>query len=95
VQDSYQLRGVRWCKHGGRGVLAEVFDVGIKKRTFLERGVNIKKLKLCTFTQGYAPNKAASAQWLCFVEPSCGAFGEELLPYLYGIAAQLGVGIYL
>lgn len=76
-------------------MLAEVFDVGSKKRTFLEKGVYIKNIDLCTFTQGYAQNMAASAQWLCFVVPSCWAFGEDLLSYLNGIAAQLGVGIYL
>jgi hypothetical protein len=76
-------------------VLAEVGDVGGKKCTVLKIGVNIKRVNLCTFTDSYAQNMAASAQWLCFVVPSCGAFGEELLPYLYGIAAQLGVGIYL
>ena len=76
-------------------MLAEVFVVGRKKRTFSERGVYIKDKNFCTFAVGYAQNMAASAQWLCFVVPSCGAFGEELLPYLNGIATQLGVGIYL
>ncbi|GAG23104.1 unnamed protein product [marine sediment metagenome] len=50
---------------------------------------------MCTFTTGYAPNTAASAQWLCFVVTLCGSFGEELFSYLNGIAAQLGVGINL
>ena len=76
-------------------MLAEVNDVGSEKRTFLWNGVYIKRTYLCTFTVGYALNTAASAQWLCFVVPLCGSFGEELLSYLNGVAAKLGVGIYL
>jgi hypothetical protein len=83
------------CKHGEWGVLVKVVDVGSEKRTFLGNGVYIKRIYLCTFNDGYALNTAASAQWLCFVVTSCGAFGEELIPYLNGVAAQLGVGIYL
>ena len=76
-------------------MLAKVKDVGCEKRTFLENGVYIKRIYLCTFTVGFALNTAASAQWLCFVVPLCGSFGEELLSYLNGVAAKLGVGIYL
>lgn len=82
------------CKHGEQGVLAEVINVGSKKCTFLKKGVYIKRINLCTYAAGYARNTATSAQWLCFVVPLCGSFGEDLLSYLNGVAAQLGVGIY-
>jgi len=56
------LRGVHLCKHGEQGVLAEVIDVGGKKRTIFKNGVYIKRIDLCTFVIGYARNTAASAQ---------------------------------